>query len=224
NVVLLLTDGRPSAFTGSFTPTAGSSCSNSNPKNGFMAAYVGSNASQWPPPQSVPNSWGTQAFGLLSVDWACSGCENSRVATNSAGCFYNGAPNNLHKDLATFPATVGPVDNPDGAVTGGQTYSTTGPFYVGEGQSVNDPRAVRYAAFNVADNMATAILSDTALHPVLFVIGLNESSGEPLDADWLARVANDPTYIDSNGHSVFQTGQTSGTYYNVSASGLSSAF
>ena len=119
---------------------------------------------------------------------------------------------------------MGPIDNPDGAVTGAQTYSTTGPYYVGEGQSVNDPRAVRYAAFNVADNMATAIRSDTSIHPVLFVIGLNESSGEPLDSDWLARVANDPTYIDSNGHSVFQAGQTSGTYYNVSASGLSSAF
>jgi hypothetical protein len=61
---------------------------------------------------------------------------------------------------------------------------------------------------------------------VLFVIGLNQpaSGGEPLDADWLARVANDPQYKDVNGNSVYQSGQTAGVYYNVSSSGLSGAF
>lgn len=224
NVILLLTDGRPSAFTGTYTPTAGTTCSSHAAKNGFIAAYVGSSASQWPPPQSVPNSYGIQAFGILNVDWACSGCEMSHIAPNSAGCSYNSNPNNLATDLSSFPATAGPVDNPDGALTSSQTYSTTGPYYVGEGQSTSDPRAVRYAAFNVADNLSTAIRTDSSLHPILFVIGLNESSGEPLDADWLARVANDPTYIDSTGHSVFQAGQSSGLYYNVSAAGLSGAF
>jgi hypothetical protein len=223
-VILLLTDGRPSAFTGTYTPTAGTTCSSHAAKNGFIAAYVGSSASQWPPPQSVPNSFNLQAFGILAVDWACSGCEMSHIAANSSGCSYSSSPNNLHTDLSSFPGLAGPVDNPDGAVTSGQTYSTTGPYYVGEGQSTNDPRAVRYAAFNVADNMATAIRTDASLQPIVFVIGLNESSGEPLDADWLARVANDPTYIDSNGHSVYQSGQTTGLYYNVSASGLAGAF
>ena len=53
---------------------------------------------------------------------------------------------------------------------------------------------------------------------------MNESTGEPLDADWLARVANDPGYKDTNGNSVFQAGQSSGMYFNVSASGLGGAF
>jgi hypothetical protein len=87
-----------------------------------------------------------------------------------------------------------------------------------------EPRAVRYAAFNVADNIATYIRQDTSIRPVLFVIGLNQPSGEPLDADWLGRVANDPSFRDSSGNSVFQTGQTSGMYMNVSASGLQGAF
>jgi hypothetical protein len=40
----------------------------------------------------------------------------------------------------------------------------------------------------------------------------------------LARVANDPGYKDTSGNSVFQAGQTSGMYFNVSASGLAGAF
>ncbi len=74
--------------------------------------------------------------------------------------------------------------------------------------------------------MATTIRTNTTIRPVLFVVGLNEpaSAGEALDADWLARVANDPSYVDTNGHSVFQNGQTPGMYYNVSGSGLAAAF
>lgn len=91
---------------------------------------------------------------------------------------------------------------------------------------MSDPRAVRFAALNAADNQATKIRQDTAIRPVLFVIGLNEppAGGEPLDADWLARVANDPLYKDSFGNSVVQSGQTKGKYYNVNAAGLAGAF
>ena len=55
---------------------------------------------------------------------------------------------------------------------------------------------------------------------------------EPLDADWLARVANDPTYItvgsDTNvvasGKSVYQSGQTAGMYCNSTTSTLNTCF
>jgi hypothetical protein len=72
--------------------------------------------------------------------------------------------------------------------------------------------------------MAKTIRLDTAIRPVLFVIGLNESSGEPLDADWLGRVANDPNYKDTNGNPVFQAGQTAGMYINTNTAGLAGAF
>ena len=235
NVILLLTDGRPSAFTGQFQPSNSSSCSNKSAKSGFIASYVGQNASQWPPPQTTPNSYGIQAFGVLNQDWTSgllSGLltEITNLAPGLTGCLMNnsllGGALNMPQDIPNFPSMAGPVDNPDGAVNNQQKYATTTgyPPYQGEGVSTSDPRAVRYAAFNVADNMATAIRTDTTLRPLIFVIGLNESSGEPLDADWLARVANDPTYINSTGASVYQSGQTSGAYYNVSASGLAAAF
>ena len=74
--------------------------------------------------------------------------------------------------------------------------------------------------------MATTIRQDTTIRPVLFVIGLNEpaGTGEPLDADFLARLANDPVYTDVNGISVYQQGQTAGKYYNVNSSDLGAAF
>ena len=49
------------------------------------------------------------------------------------------------------------------------------------------------------------IRKDTNINPVIFVIGLNNNNGEePLDADWLARVANDKDYITAGGSHVFQ--------------------
>ncbi len=234
NVILLLTDGRPSAFTGQFQPSAGSTCHTGEAKKGVIAANVGSSASQWPPPETTPNSYGIQTMGVLNVDWNCLFCELTQLAANVTGCAFASNTANLSSDVANFPDTAGPIDNPDGDVHGSANrYSTTredsipargaDPFQ-GEGTSTNNPRAVRYAAFTVADNIATAIRSDNTLHPVMFVIGLNESTGEPLDSDWLAKVANDPTYVDANGNSVYQPRQTSGLYYNVSASGLSTAF
>jgi Flp pilus assembly protein TadG len=212
NVIVLLTDGRPSAFSSDhFKVKAGSPCTDKTDKSGFIAAYVGATALQWPPPQSVPNAWGILTVGVFKNTFT--GVE-ATFPSNSAGCAYTSTPDgsSLSLDINPFPT----VDN--------HGNSTTGPVYVGEGTSTADPRAVRYASFNAADNMATTIRSDTVIRPVMFVIGLNESTGEPLDADWLGRVANDPGYKDTNGNSVFQNGQTPGMYFNVSASGLGGAF
>ncbi|MGB9605902.1 MAG: hypothetical protein ACPL88_08500, partial [Bryobacteraceae bacterium] len=52
-------------------------------------------------------------------------------------------------------------------------------------------RAVRYAAYNVADNAAARIRNDTTLSPVIFTIGLGGTSSEPIDDELLMRVAND---------------------------------
>ena len=96
------------------------------------------------------------------------------------------------------------------------------------------PSAVTLA-FNVADNIATLIRTDTTLKPMLFVIGLSYADGltEALDSDWLARVANDPNYITvgvdpivAAGQKVYQSGQTPGMYCLATnnASSLSGCF
>jgi hypothetical protein len=224
NVIVLLTDGRPSAFTATFNQQG--SCTSKGNQLAFMTATV---AQTWPP--LPPTTQGGQqgvdvnnnpvyvwTLGLFNPVYTglyggAPGTDGNPIAA-SGGCHYAADQTTVTSDVATFPATDA------------YNNSTTGPVYTGEGQNVSDPRAVRYASFNAADNQATTIRNDTTIRPVLFVIGLNEppSGGEPLDADWLARVANDPNYKDVNGNSVFQKTQTSGMYFNVNAAGLQGAF
>jgi hypothetical protein len=218
NVIVLLTDGRPSAFSATLDFSHSLTCLNKSSKTGFLTATVGNS---WPPlpPQIQGGMQDTQIWNLGFFNTTYQGIagysgSDMYYVPNSTGCSYSLDPTTLGNDVATFPAT----DQ--------WGNSLTGPVYQGEGQSITDPRAIRYAAFNAADNMATTIRTDTTIRPILFVIGLNEpaSGGEPLDADWLARVANDPGWKDVNGNSVFQRTQTSGKYYNVNSSQLGAAF
>ena len=226
NVILLMTDGRPSAFTSGlsgFSATSAPYCTDKTPKLGFIDSPV---ANPFPP----PTNRGTN--GVLIVTPACSGsgCESSDDVANDVGCHFRTDATKVSDDITTIPALIGPITNTTGTYVPWKTTfpSTTG-FYPGGGTNVSNAVSVRYAAFNYADNVATAIRTDATYQPVIYAIGLNFNtttypSEEPLDADWLARVANDPDYKNSvTGLPVFQTGQTPGRYYNVTYSGLAGA-
>jgi hypothetical protein len=251
NVILLLTDGRPSAFTGKFATVSG--CNNpTHIVNGNLQAYVNLNPPYpfWPPPTSgndVLGLLGTQLLGSYP-GWTAEA--SNLAAPSGSGCAFAQNPQpssqlNVDADLTgggNFPSTVGPVDNV-GAIfnpsypyysTPGSGVPTQSGYYSAPGTSANNPRSVRYAAFNVADNMATMIRQDTTLSPMLFVIGLNYAGGttEPLDEDWLARLANDPNYVTvgsdptvkAAGLSVYQSSQTPGMYCNSTQATLSACF
>jgi hypothetical protein len=234
NVILLLTDGRPSGFSGKFTSTA--NCHTAYPHSGMIQSFVtlGTSPLFWPPPTS-----GADVFGVISSTYQ-GVSEVSFLDANSNGCSYAsqaGSPEtNMPGDIPTFPNAAGPIDNV-GSIPAYTTagVSTIAGYYAAPGNNTSDPRSVRYAAFNVADNIATLIRTDTVISPVLFVIGLTYPGGstEPLDSDWLARVANDPTYTiqtsdpaagTTAGNPVFQTGQTAGAYYQSDQAGLLQAF
>ena len=229
NVIVLLTDGRPSAFTSNFTPTT--NCTSRVTRGGVLEAYVGLG---WPPPTS-----GSDISGLFATIYQ--GTEANYLAQPSGGCHYNSNNLNVADDFSTssFPNSVGPVDNVGASwvptyTTPGTGLATQSGYYPGPGTSMTNPQSVRYAAFNAADNMATKIRQDTTLAPMLFVIGLNYSnpSEEALDEDWLARVANDPNYVtvgsDTSivpaGRSVYQSTQTPGMYCNSTMSTLQTCF
>lgn len=234
NVIVLLTDGRPSAYTGSFTPSASSSCSSKTAKLGVMQTYVnlGSGYPYWPPPTSGSGD----TFGLISSTYQ--GTETSYLPSGSNGCAYYSNLNNASSDFSSFPSSVGPVDrlsyNTSYHNSAGTGISVQTGYYPNASTSMTNPEAGRYAAFNYADNIATLIRQDTNLKPMIFVVGLNYSDQltEPLDADWLARVANDPNYVTvgsdptvvASGQSVYQSGQTPGMYCNSTTSTLSSCF
>jgi Flp pilus assembly protein TadG len=250
NVIVLLTDGRPSSFTAGFTPTSGP-CSNKSWRGGVLEASVSVSSPQvypfWPPTTSnhvtglfATHFAGLQESGYLAADYTTCAYGPPGFPTGAA------SPNTgkVYNDFgSTFPSSVGPVDNvPNPAYTNpaGSGISTQSGYYgppflaSGPGISMTSTRAVRYAAFNVADNMATLIRQDTTLKPMIFVIGLNytNQTEEPLDADWLARVANDPNYVTVGsdttivgaGQSVYQNSQTPGMYCNSTPATLSACF
>jgi hypothetical protein len=242
-----LTDGRPSAFTGTFLTK--SPCNGASSISGNLQSYVGLG---WPPPTTDPSHQyivgllGTKLLGSYPL-WLPG--EPGNPATPDGNCAYAVTPipnfeTNVYKDLASgnFQPTAGPIDNVGASynlsypyyLTPGLGVPTQGPYYSPASTSASNPQAVRYAAFNVADNMATYIRQDTTLSPMLFVIGLNYTSGgtEALDADWLARVANDPNYVtvgsDPNikaaGQSVYNNSQTPGMYCNSTPATLNVCF
>lgn len=234
NVIVLLTDGRPSAFSGTFPLRATaplSTCTNTTAKAGFISTPVG-----WPPSTSGTVSGVMQSSFAAILPLPAAGKESYTLAANSGGCKYAvlaGSPlrpntMNMNLDITNFPSSVAPPD--DNALN--RTFFTTqatnldaamASFNSG-GTTTTSPQAIRYAAFNVADNVATKIRLDTTINPVIFVIGLNNNNGEEaLDADWLARVANDKDYIDAGGRHVFQAGQTQGQYFDVTAGGIDAA-
>jgi len=246
NVILLLTDGRPSGFTGTFTSTY--HCTNTSHPGVLQAQVSQGSYPYWPPPTSNSNN-----IVLGIEDQQFQGNTNYEYmydnTTNPGGCNYttgigsSGSPSGQQlvvNDISTFPSTAGPVDNVGSisAYTSSGVSTTTGYYNfanLGLSRNLTVPKSVRYAAFNVADNIATLIRQDTVIKPVLFVVGLTYSATntEPLDSDWLARLANDPAYViqstDSDagttaGGSVYQSGQTAGWYYPSSAANLSSAF
>jgi hypothetical protein len=237
NVIVLLTDGRPSAFTSNWTPVSGSSCTSRAQRAGIYETYVSLGSSPfWPPPSSGNDSTGLYGSTGTNFTQFTALPETNYFPPISAGCAYYSNTANIGNDFNNqFPTSVGPVDNvgsgtgyPPGfstAGTGIPTQTAIGggtAYYATPGQNMQDPASGRYAAFNVADNMATLIRQDTTLKPMMFVIGLSYADGatEPLDSDWLARVANDPNYVttgvDPNaavaGLSVYQSSQTQGMY------------
>ena len=235
NVIILLTDGQPTAFSGEFVPDKGT-CVGTGDKLGWI-----STPAQSPFPTSGTTSGVFQPYyGGANGDQTVVNLSATSPCTfnKKTGGAPNGSPDSMAaSDISTFPATAGPIQTPDGlcCTAANRTFSTTGqgyPIYVGGGNSTANPKNIRWAAYNVADNIAAAIRKDTTLNPLIYVIGLNEPPGEePLNADWLARVANDPNYravgTDGNytpGQSVLQSNQTQGAYYNVTSATLGQAF
>jgi hypothetical protein len=208
NIIVLLTDGRPNAFTAIFDVAGW--CGGGSPKKGYITALIGPS---WPPlPPETPGERGIYTLGLYKPEWTAAG--DMTLVENRDGCRFSESSRLFSSDASIFPER--------------DAYgnSTAGPVYPLQSISTSNPRAVRYAAINAADNMAARIRKDSAIHPILIVIGLNEppQAGEPLDAGWLAAIANDPTHRDARGVITIQAGQTSGKYYNTVPATLASAF
>lgn len=198
NVILLFTDGNPTAFTADFnTVLSGySTCaSRTLPKIGFIADY---NDGQDP---------GATA-GVLDITAAgIADSSESRIASGSAGCAYASNILNMRNDVAKMP----PADYYGNATTGYLPVNLN---------RVDLPSQIQAAAKNAADNAARRIRQDAnGLQPVIYVIGLGGTSTAPPDEVFMKRVANDPA---SNSYT---SSEATGLYvFSPSAAQLDLAF
>lgn len=216
NVIVFFTDGRPTALTANFPVKTvsdqrygdgqypysstsslytmpASSCSSSSPKLGFVCAY----SSTWPPPVTG------QTRGVMDPDATGSQGEYL-VASNSSGCNYYSTSSSdstrrlrARRDIAYIPDT----DSHGTSTWGYMPYSSSLLFPSGHPYQgkirVDSVRAVRYAAYNLADNTATRVRNDASLRPIIFSIGMGCLAGtpgcdaEPIDHELLRRISND---------------------------------
>ncbi|MBL0158419.1 MAG: VWA domain-containing protein [Bryobacterales bacterium] len=204
NVILLFTDGRPTALTANFpirtvsdqrygdgvnlppnypsTSTlynmARSNCASTAAKRGFIA--VGNF-----------NARGTTE-GLRRHDLYVT--TEATIADN-AGCAFRTNANSVRRDISYIPAT-----DAYGNSTINQLYKTTERFpaghpYVGQIRP-DSPLALRNAAYNATDNAASRIRADRNLDVTIYVIGLGGTGGtETPDAVLMQRIANTGTQI-----------------------------
>jgi Flp pilus assembly protein TadG len=215
NVIVFFTDGRPTALTANFpvrtttdrrygypggpsgcTSTSvecnmpPSPCTNTSPKFGFLSAPIMTSGS-WPPPVT-----GT-TWGVMRADSTSASMDEWTLSTsNCSGCaFAAGSGTSYREDARRDIAYIPDTDAHGNSTWGYKPYSSSELFPSGHpyaGKIRPDSwRAVRYAAYNVADNVATRIRNDTTLSPVIFTIGLGGTSSEPIDDELLLRVAND---------------------------------
>ena len=197
NVILLFTDGNPTAITADFNPllrnTSGCT-SRSTPKVGFIADY------------NDGHDPGVTA-GVLDISASTiADASETRIAANSVGCAYSTSIYNMRYDIATMPN----VDLYGNRTTG----------YVPVDLSrVDLPSQIQAAGKNAADDAARRIRQDAALNPVIYVIGLGGTDDLPPDEVFMKRVANDPA---SSGYT---PSQATGLYvFSPTAAQLNSAF
>jgi hypothetical protein len=165
NVIVLFTDGQPTAFTANFQPyLAGtSSCQNKNtPKLGFL---------------TFSTSGASSSLGILypTRNTFEADDELQRFADNSQNCAYTGDPRRVTLDVSRMP----PNDS----------YGNLTSGYAGTPTSIS-PTHVEMASINATDNSARRIRTDDRLRPVIFVIGLGGAN--PPDKELMKRLANDP--------------------------------
>jgi Flp pilus assembly protein TadG len=208
NVIVFFTDGRPTAFSGSFpvktladqrygdgqspyTSTTTlynmprSSCTDSGNKVGYLSVLFSGDYPRY-------------TAGVMRDDSTSTTMpEDTLTTSNYSGCAFAAGSGwsyrmRMLRDIAYVPDT----DRHGNSTWGYKPFTQPGelfpPGHPYAGKIRPDSwRAVRWAAYNLADNIAARVRNDTALSPVIFTIGLGGTSSEPIDDELLLRVAND---------------------------------
>ena len=166
NVILLFTDGQPTAFTGQFQVSS-STCYNKSDKIGALRS-TGSGS-----PSGI-----FQYFDVGIADTATEG----QLVANSSGCAYASRATDVDNDVQKLPST----DYWGNSISNG--YQSVNLNNVSSGTNIQN------AAINAADSAASRIRTDSTLGPVIYTIGLGGVGGP--ETAFMQRISNDPASVD----------------------------
>jgi hypothetical protein len=209
NLMVFFTDGRPNGITADFIGL--------NPASIFPIKTQTDTRYDWQNPTNpvsvgpsgcltglatsgVIAQWGGDAptgstAGVFSPSSGSISNINDATVSGTLNCNFTSDPKKMRLDIAYIPSQ----DHWGNSTLGYKHIEayTSGP-YSGLWR-VDTPSAIGAASTNAADNAATRIRNDTTLNPVIYTIGLAGNDPEPLDSEFLERVANDPrsTSFDS---------------------------
>jgi Flp pilus assembly protein TadG len=205
NLIVLFTDGQPNAVSGDFSvgnantkfPLKTQSDTRYDSKNtdtlttysatsctagsATYGAIVGASGNDF-------DTTGTTMGPLTGSSGAISNTSYPTITGEGNACNFKNDNTRMRQDIAYIP----PQDHwgiSHSGYKGSDTYPS-GP-YSGK-MRVDTPLGLTSAAYNALDNVSTSIKNDTTYNPVIYTIGLGGTTSQPIDADLLERVANDP--------------------------------
>jgi len=185
NVLLFFTDGQPTGITATFAIKPTSPCTR-RPPNTLTGVLSENGSSPWglmdpnAPPQPIASD-----YPLLNTPLNVS--QNCTYANG-----WPGQATSVGSDITNFPTTDIYGNNMN---TGFYPVTTTGGYLDLNWTNIKD------AAFNAADSQALKIRQSVAIPNIrIFSIALNNVPTDPIPADFMERVANDPraSNFDSN--------------------------
>jgi hypothetical protein len=193
NVIVFFTDGRPNGVTATFpvktradtrytysnpnsqSSSPASTCANGTILDGVIAQWAGATATG--PTAGIFKPLNNSISSTASNSITASGCTFTAHGQTA-----------MSSDVAYIPTQ----DDYGNATTGYQTstYFAAGTPYAGQIRP-DTPPSIIAASTNATDNAARRIRADTTFNVVIFSLGLGGTDSEPLDLDFLRRIAND---------------------------------
>lgn len=236
NLIVFFTDGQPNGMTFDFTGSNPNSIlpiktksdsrygtgSNPYPDTGSLYTMPASTCSGLLSPMGVIAQWGGNATtgataGVMSSSSGSISNTSNVTVSGSSNCYFASSLTDVRRDIAYIPS-VDHWGNSTSGYKGGETYPSSNTYYKNQ-LRIDTPTSLSTASTNLADNTANRIRNDSVLKPIIFSVGLGGTDVQPIDQDFLERIANDPR------SSSFSTTQQTGQFaYAADINQLGSAF
>jgi Flp pilus assembly protein TadG len=207
NLIVFFTDGQPNGLTFDFTGSNPNSIlpmktqsdsrlgTGNNPYNSTSTYYTmpASTCSGASSPMGVLAQWGGDlstgaTAGIMNSSSGSISSTSQPTVSGTSNCYFASTVTDVRRDIAYIP-TQDHWGNATSGYKGGELVPS-GP-YAGQFR-LDTPTSIATASTNAADNAANRIRNDTTIQPIILTVGLGGTDTQPIDQDFLERIANDP--------------------------------